>query len=155
MARILFVSTYPPQECGIATYTRALIRGIETVHPDGVCHVAVPLEMNEPDLPADKRVYMTFRGDTPESYRRVAERINESDYDAVWLQHEFGIFSGEWGRNILELCRALTKPLITTLHTVMPNPPAEARDITRDLVESSHAVTVMVDIARGILAMNT
>jgi len=152
MARILFLSTYPPQECGIATYTRALIRGIETVHPDGVCHVAVPLDGNQTVLPFGTRTYLTFKGETPEAYAAIAERINKSNYDVVWLQHEFGIFSGEWGCNVLELCRALRKPLITTLHTVMENPPEPARDITRKLIRMSDAVTVMVDVARSLLA---
>jgi glycosyltransferase involved in cell wall biosynthesis len=152
MARILFISTFPPQECGIATYTRALIRGIEDVHPEGVCHVAVPLEGNQAVLPFGKRTFLTFSGETAAEYRQVAEKINRSDYDAVWLQHEFGIFSGEWGRNVLELCRALRKPLITTLHTVIEEPPAPAREITRELVRLSVAVTVMVDVARTLLA---
>lgn len=152
MARILFISTYPPQECGIATYTRALIRGIESVHPDGVCHVAVPLEGNQSVLPFGKRTYMTFGGETAAEYGEVAEQINRSDYDAVWLQHEFGIFSGEWGCNVLELCRTLKKPLITTLHTVLDEPPEPAREITRELVKLSTAVTVMVDVARTLLA---
>jgi len=152
MARILFLSTFPPQECGIATYTRALIRGIETVHPDGVCHVAVPLDGNQPVLPFGKRTFLTFGGQTPEYYREVAEKINRSDYDVVWLQHEFGLFSGDCGSNVLELCGALKKPLITTLHTVMENPPEPYREITRELVRLSETVTVMVDIARGLLA---
>ncbi len=152
MARILFLSTYPPQECGIATYTRALIRGIETVHPDSVCHVVVPLDGNQPVLPFGKRTYLTFQGDTPEVYGEIAEKINRSYYDVVWLQHEFGIFSGEWGCNVLELCRRLEKPLITTLHTVMEEPPGPAREVTRELVRLSDVVTVMVDVARSLLA---
>jgi len=152
MAGILFLSTFPPQECGIATYTRALIRGIETVHPGGVCHVAVPLDGNQTVLPFGKRTFLTFKGETPAAYREVAQEINQSDYDVVWLQHEFGIFSGDWGRNVLTLCRELKKPLITTLHTVMEDPPEPAREITRELVRMSAAVTVMVDVARGLLA---
>src|SRR3546814_5727180 len=61
------------------------------------------------------------------SYRAAAEAINESGADAVWLQHEFGIFGGPAGGMILELVERIAAPLIITLHTVLEKPSADQR----------------------------
>src|SRR3546814_6199105 len=59
------------------------------------------------------------------SYRAAAEAINDSGADAVWLQHEFGIFGGPAGGMILELVERIAAPLIITLHTVLEKPSAD------------------------------
>jgi len=148
--KILFISTYPPQECGIATYTRALVRGVEEYNGGVECAIAVPENGGFP-VEARKKIVHVIRNGGPYSYAQAARWINNSSYDVVWLQHEFGLFAGKWGRDIVTLCRHLRKPLITTLHTVMHDPDPDARDITRQLVQMSSAVMVMANTAVKIL----
>ena len=150
MLRILFVSTYPPQECGIATYTRALVRGIEEQYGAATCMIAVPENGTRPVGTNDKIAYV-IEGGGQYSYAKAAHWINNSSCDVVWLQHEFGLFGGPQGKDVLTLCRHLRKPLITTLHTVMQDPPPAAREITRQIVQMSSAVTVMARTGLEIL----
>ena len=150
MLRILFISTYPPQECGIATYTRALVRGVEEHCGTASCMIAVPENGTYP-VRSDDRIAYVIRGGGQYSYARAAQWINNSSCDVVWLEHEFGIFSGQHGKDVLTLCRHLKKPLITTLHTVMQEPHSGAREITRQLVQMSSAVTVMANTGLQIL----
>ena len=150
MLRILFVSTYPPQECGIATYTRALVRGVEEDNGGAECMIAVPENGGFP-VQARKKIVHVVRNRGPYAYAQAAKWINESSCDVVWLQHEFGIFTGKCGRDIVTLCRHLRKPLVTTLHTVMYDPQPEEKEITRQLVQMSSAVMVMANAAVKIL----
>lgn len=150
MLKILFISTYPPQECGIATYTRALVRGVEEENGGAECSVVVP-ENGEFPVQARKKIVHVIRNGGPYSYAQAAQWINNSGCDVVWLQHEFGLFTGKWGRDVVTLCRHIRKPLVTTLHTVMHDPPPEAREITRQIVQMSSAVMVMANTAVKIL----
>src|SRR3546814_2592445 len=73
------------------------------------------------------------------SYRAAAEAINESGADAVWLQHEFGIFGGPAGGMILELVERIAAPLIITLHTVLEKP-RDRKSTRLNSVTNAHLV---------------
>jgi len=150
MLRILFVSTYPPQECGIATYTRALVRSIEEENGTADCMIAVP-ENGAANVMPGKKIVHVIRDGGPYSYAQAAQLINNSSCDVVWLQHEFGIFTGKWGRDVVTLCRHLRKPMIMTLHTVMSDPEPEAKEVKRQLIQMSSAVIVMAKTAASML----
>jgi len=81
------------------------------------------------------------------TYRLAADFLNEADIDVINLQHEYGIFGGEWGEHVLELCRNLTKPVVSTFHTVLRKPPRKAREIGKELAELSSVVVVTIDSA--------
>src|SRR3546814_10423834 len=85
------------------------------------------------------------------SYRAAAEAINDSGADAVWLQHEFGIFGGPAGGMILELVERIAAPLIITLHTVLEKPSADQRAVMARLVERASKLVVMSEFGRGTL----
>jgi len=86
-----------------------------------------------------------------DSYVRTARNLSAGGVDAVNLQHEFGIFGGEWGVYVLRLVERLRLPLVTTLHTVLPEPPPVAAAVIRALYEHSAAVVVMTRSAVEIL----
>ena len=109
------------------------------------------LEHAAPDITAST-VAMTNRGftcDYPESvgfavndqvigdYLRAADYISAADFDAVSLQHEFGIFGGEAGGHIIALLDRLTAPVVTTFHTVLAKPSAARRCSTRMILPGS------------------
>src|SRR3546814_2812146 len=87
----------------------------------------------------------------PASYRAAAEAINQSGADAVWLQHEFGIFGGPAGGMILELVDRIAAPLIVTLHTVLEKPGADQRAVMARLVERASKLVVMSESGRETL----
>jgi glycosyltransferase involved in cell wall biosynthesis len=85
------------------------------------------------------------------SYVTAAGFLNESNVDVVSLQHEFGIFGGEWGEYVLDLCRNLEPPLVTTFHTVLPQPNEKALEIVREISRLSSTVVVTIESAKKLL----
>jgi glycosyltransferase involved in cell wall biosynthesis len=96
-------------------------------------------------------VRLQIHEDVVEEYRAAAQALNRSDAHVVNLQHEFGIFGGEWGEHVLELVEALDRPLVVTLHTVLPDPPPRARRVVRTLCRKAAAVVVMSPSAVDLL----
>src|SRR5579871_4609046 len=86
-----------------------------------------------------------------EDYIDAADALNAGQFDAVCLQHEYGIFGGEAGAHILALLSRLTMPVVTTLHTVLARPTPAQRNVLRRIVELSSVVVVMAVKARELL----
>ena len=145
---IAFVSTYPPRECGIATFTRDLTRAM-VMRDHTRQNVIVPIENDE------RRLYpgMLYKINQHEqkSYTSASNFLNGSAVDVLSLQHEFGIFGGEWGEYVLDLCRTLEMPFVTTFHTVLRKPQEKVRRIVREISRMSSKVVVTIESAAKIL----
>ena len=76
-------------------------------------------------------------------YIKAAEFLNGAGFDIVSLQHEYGIFGGEAGGNIIELLSRLEMPVVTTLHTVLAKPTPRQHDVMRRITDMSAKVVVM------------
>jgi glycosyltransferase involved in cell wall biosynthesis len=146
--RIGCVSTYPPRACGIATFTRDLTRAM-LIRGQIDRAVVVPIEDNGTRYPAS--ITRTIDQHNRRSYISAANFLNESDIDLVSLQHEFGIFGGEWGEYVLDLCRNIDLPLVTTFHTALRNPSGKTREIVREISQTSKAVVVTITSAADML----
>ena len=97
------------------------------------------------------KVKQQIRQDFEEDYVQAAKYVNSSRVDAVSVQHEFGIYGGEWGKHILSFLRKVDKPVITTLHTVQPDFEPKARNVMKEILDLSRAIVVMAGAAKGIL----
>jgi glycosyltransferase involved in cell wall biosynthesis len=93
----------------------------------------------------------TITADDPAAYRAAAEEIEASGAEAIWLQHEFGIFGGVAGCEILELVSATSLPLILTLHTVLEEPSEEQEAVLGRLIARASRTIVMARAAADIL----
>jgi glycosyltransferase involved in cell wall biosynthesis len=78
--------------------------------------------------------------------------VNSSDVDVVNIQHEFGIFGGEWGSHLISFLETLRKPVITTLHTLHPNLKLKGQRVLKKILSRSDAILVMADVATQVLA---
>ena len=148
--RIAFLSTYTPRECGIATFTKDLIDSISLL---GVFAPARVISVNEvaTTYVYNIKVKQQIRQNFEEDYLQAARYVNSSRVDAVSLQHEFGIYGGEWGKYVLSFLRNVDRPVITTLHTVQPDFEPEARNVLKEILDLSSAVVVMAGAAKEIL----
>jgi len=147
---IAYLSTYPPRECGIATFTKDLADSVEKL---GKFKPPILIAINDKEKKYnyDKRVKWQIERNDINSYLKVAKEINSSDVDVVNLQHEFGLFGGDYGEYVLDFLDAIKKPVITTLHTVHEEFEPKAISTLKKIVLKSATVVVIAKIALAIL----
>jgi len=152
--RVGFVSTYPPRECGIASYTRDLSLALLM---QGHTRENVIVAINEEggNLYSDKNVRSTIDQNIRDSFEAAASFLNDSNVSVTSVQHEYGIFGGEWGEYALDLYANLEKPIVTTFHTVLANPPERALRVLIELAEMSEGVVVTIESAAKLLEDQT
>lgn len=147
------VSTYPPREDGIATYTRDLIEAICTQPSRVTAQIAA---ITDPDAfyAYPRQVRWEIEQGNPDSYAEIGCTLSQVNVEVISLQHEFGLY-GIWGDPLEDhtpfLLQALHKPVVTTLHTVLPQPRPDIRAAVRKLCAHSAHVVVMVNLAAKIL----
>ncbi|MFC0202671.1 glycosyltransferase family 4 protein [Novosphingobium soli] len=148
-ARIALVGNFAPRQCGIATFTTDVFEKLREFHPE----IAVDVHaLDDPREPLSyEGVAGTITCDDAEDYARAARQINEAGVDAVWLQHEYGIFGGPDGEMVLHFVDRLAAPLVLTLHTVLSEPSERQRAILHHLITRSSRIMVMSRQSRDIL----
>jgi glycosyltransferase involved in cell wall biosynthesis len=144
MANLAFVSTYPPQLCGIATFTADLAAATGS-------HALVSLWPPGWSDPFETNVAHHIRRDVPGDYLRAARWLDDSGADVVSIQHEYGIWGGPDGAHVLDFVRALRTPSVATLHTVLQRPTSSQRRILTELVGAAAATVVMSISAAELL----
>lgn len=141
------LSTYPPTQCGLATFTRALVEGIAEVRggPEGIGVVRVVDRIDDiPDVDRPEVVGAAVPGGP--GWELAADVL--STFDIVSVQHEYGIYGENDGEAVVELLDRLTVPVVTTLHTVQNGPDAHRATLLRQIAVRSTAVLVTSESAR-------
>jgi len=139
-----FVSTYPPTVCGLATFTASLRSAIASTRGSSRGLGVLRQVDDVRDVWGYDSVHVHRRGD-PWSLRAGVRHLNT--FDAVSLQHEFGIYGGTDGREVLDLVDRLDVPVATTFHTMLADPTTNQRDIIERLSAGSERVVVMSETA--------
>src|SRR3989442_2963177 len=139
---VCFVATYPPRECGIATFTSDLRRAI-CERPNGAKASIIAITNTASGYKYPSETVFEIRQNELSDYRLAAEYANSSGADVVCLQHEFGIFGGRDGRYAIEFLERLRKPVVTALHTVLQQPsPGLRESLVRVAQASDHLVVL-------------
>ncbi|ABW10001.1 glycosyl transferase group 1 [Parafrankia sp. EAN1pec] len=169
-----FLSTYPPTQCGLATFTAALFDELNSPAPGassgvvrlldatdragvvraGATRAGATAEPAEPVARPPGRSGGAGRpvlvGDlvagTPGGPRAAARLLN--GFDVVVVQHEYGVYGGPDGDEVLAVLDALDVPVIVVLHTVLVKPTSHQRHVLESVVASADAVVVMTETAR-------
>ncbi|GGK80996.1 glycosyltransferase [Mangrovihabitans endophyticus] len=143
-----FLSTYPPTQCGLATFNAAL--GTHLNAGSGRSGVVRLLAGDDKGgLTVDRsapRVVHTWPTDRPDGWVAAANALNR--FDVVIVQHEYGIYPGDAGQEVLPLLRAVKAPTIVVLHTVLSTPDPLQRSVLERVVAAADAVVTMTDTAR-------
>lgn len=146
-----FLSTYPPRECGLATFTQDLVTQLSKIASTSRFKI---IAVSNESLQYDDKVIMELGQNFRESYRQTASRLNNSDIELLVIEHEFGIYGGERGEYLLDLIDNLQIPFITTLHTVLPAPDDKQRHILNVLGQKGDKIITMarntVDILENV-----
>jgi glycosyltransferase involved in cell wall biosynthesis len=144
IAKTAFVSTYPPQRCGIATFTAELATAVGNAEI-----VALQPPEKQGFYPAE--VGYRVARDEPSDYLGAAQWIDSRSFDVVSVQHEYGIWGGRDGEYVLDFVDALSTPFVATLHTVLLHPTPSQRTILKRLVRASAETVVMSTSAAELL----
>ena len=148
--RVALVGNFSPKKCGIATFTTDLSEQLSIHHPEIAVDVHALDDAHEPlEYPG---IENTIIRDDPASFATAARRINEAGVDAVWVQHEYGIFGGPDGEMVCDFVDRLAAPLILTCHTVLAKPSERQGAIMRHLVTRASRIMVMSPHGRDLLA---
>ncbi|OYW46863.1 MAG: glycosyl transferase family 1 [Sphingomonadales bacterium 32-68-7] len=147
--RIALVGTFVPRKCGIATFTHDVFEKLGRFHP------GVQVDVYALDDPRAPLAYEGIAGTIDQadaaSYARTARLINDSAVDAIWLQHEYGIFGGADGEMVCDLVDRIAAPLILSPHTVLAEPSERQRAILCRLIERASRIMVMSRHSRDLL----
>lgn len=150
--RVAYLGTYLPRKCGIAAFTYELITAIDRYTNPLAPGIVIAVNDEDLDYNYGPRVGYQLKDDEVSSYLEAAEAINDSQIDLVNVQHEYGIFGGRHGEHLLAFLKGVRKPVVTTMHTVMPDPSPHVRELTDEIIAHSEAVVVMAKAAKAILA---
>ncbi|MFZ5893427.1 MAG: glycosyltransferase family 4 protein [Myxococcota bacterium] len=148
---IAMLGNYLPRRCGIATFTTDLSDTISAELPEVDCFV-VAMNDSGRTYAYGKRVRFELAESDVACYRRAADFLNVNGVDVLSLQHEYGIFGGKAGSHVLTLLRDLRMPLVSTLHTILPEPNPIQRKVMDELVWLSERIIVMSSHAAELLS---
>lgn len=159
LTHLVHFSSYLPKRCGIATYSAALIKTLESRFAD-LKNVVVAIDNKEDGYHYSSIVKFHFWDKDQESYKKAADFINRSGGQLVDIQHEFGLYGSQVnpytlgeddGQNFLLFLKSLKKPAITTLHMVYKNSPKHHLKIVQEICQRSSHLVVLAEIAKKFL----
>ena len=150
---ILYVSTFPPRECGIATFTNDIVTSMDKLFSKYTKSKVLAMDHDVTSIynyPND--VIAEINDSDLQDYIDAAKKINDNEnIKLVNIQHEFGIFGGEHGSYLIAFLEIINKPIIVTFHSVLPSPNEELKKVVQSLAEKCVCLVVMNTIAIDIL----
>ena len=150
--KMVIVSSYPPRECGLATFSMDIVKAIAAIFGTTLPVEICALQNENTKLKYSTEVTSILRTSHVENYRKAAHKINErDDVGLVCIQHEFGLFGGVYGEYLLGFLLALDKPVITIFHSVIPNPDEKRKIIVQTISNLSDKIVVLTDNSKDIL----
>jgi glycosyltransferase involved in cell wall biosynthesis len=145
--KVCFVGTYPPTRCGLATFTQSLMQAMT---PPGTTRTAGVVRVLEaPEPPRGTEVVAEWIASDPASRDRALAAMRT--YDVAILQHEYGIYPGADGEDVVGFLRACPIPAVVVLHTVLVEPTLHQRKVLDQVMELADAVVVPTHAARARL----
>ena len=149
--KILFITSYPPRECGIATYSQDLITALNKKFSNsfniGIC----ALESEDEKHDYTSEIEYILNVDNPGSFASLAKNINDDpDIRIVMIQHEFGFFEKKKDE-FVQFLSDLTKSVVIVFHTVLPHPNESLKENVQEISGLVESIVVMTNSSAGIL----
>ena len=151
LVEILFVTSYPPRECGIATYSQDLIKSINNKFSDSFSIKVCALESGDDIHSYPAEVKYVLRTSISSEYEKLVLKINNNQkIKVVLIQHEFGFYKKQEGA-FLQFLYELSKPVVIVFHTVLPHPDQELKRKIKAIATVSASIIVMTNRSADIL----
>lgn len=150
---IVYLSTYPPRECGIATFTHDLATAFNNLYnPITKAHVVALNENQTTHYNYPPLVFSEMAANNIGNYVTLAEHINrDHSIKLIHIQHEFGIFGGECGDYLIPFLQVVKKPVVITFHSVLTKPDDYIRSTVNCISKNARAIVVMNTISKATL----
>ncbi|HWP97467.1 MAG TPA: glycosyltransferase family 4 protein [Syntrophomonadaceae bacterium] len=147
---IVNIGTYPPKQCGIATFSMDLRKSLQMNGHD-VRIISVSEEASEYVYPSE--VIFNIRQQHKQDYIKAANLINSSSFiDMVIIQHEYGIYGSREGELVMELAKLLHRPYVLVTHTVLPQPSKHQKQVLNYLCHRASGIVCMTRRSANLLA---
>ena len=151
LAEILFITSYPPRECGIATYSQDLIKALNNKFSNALSLKVCALETGKTNYPYPREVKYILNTSVAVAYEKLAATINKDHHiKIVLIQHEFGFFR-EQEQSFLQFLYEITKPVVIAFHTVLPHPDEPLKAKIKSIAAVCESIIVMTHNSEGIL----
>jgi glycosyltransferase involved in cell wall biosynthesis len=151
LAEVLFITSYPPRECGIATYSQDLIKTLNNKFSNSLSIKVCALESGDVNFQYTDEVKYVLKTSLADRYGRLALKINkDSRIRIVLIQHEFGFFKKQ-EQAFLQFLTGLTKPVVVEFHTVLPHPDELLKSTIKSIATACESIIVMTHNSAGIL----
>ncbi|RYY24963.1 MAG: glycosyltransferase [Sphingomonadales bacterium] len=147
---LALIGNFLPRKCGLATFTTDTYNALKLRYPELQVDVYA-MDDNVAVYDYPKAVTASIPQNDRAAYLGAARAIEASGAQALWIQHEYGIYGGAAGEFLIALIDRLTIPVIATLHTVLERPNADERRVMEALLRRSSRVIVMAERGRDIL----
>jgi len=151
--KVLFMSTFPPRECGIATFCQDLYNALLAQY-EGPFSFEVCALQEGVQAPGIYPNHVTYRLDTEDidAYLELAQTLNRDDaIEAIIIQHEFGLFGGAYGSDLLTFLFSIEKPISIVFHTVLPEPNPFLKMVVERIADLVTSIVVMTHTSAELL----
>lgn len=154
LPEILFITSFPPRQCGIATYSQDLVNALNNQFEESFQCSICALESEIENHIYDQVPKFILDTDAPNAFTKLAFKINKDEnIKLVVMQHEFGFFAGN-EKEFTEFFSCISKPIVFVFHTVLPKPNADLQAKVRKMATIASSVIVMTESAANILIMD-
>jgi len=151
LAEILVITSYPPRECGIATYSEDLIKVLNHKFSNSFSIKVCAMESNGTTYDYPDEVKFILKTSIAAEYKQLAQKINkDKKIGIVLIQHEFGFFHVQ-EQAFLEFLNLLSKPVVIVFHTVLPNPDEKFKLNVQHIAAACESIIVMTNTSAEIL----
>lgn len=151
LPEVLFITTFPPRECGIATYSQDLILALNNKFKKSFTIKIAALESENEKHHYKEDIYAVLETDNPKSYLALAKNINTNTaIEIVLVQHEFGLFRNN-ETDFISFLKLIHKPKIVVCHTVLPHPNEQLKKQVQEINTAVEAFIVMTNTSSKIL----
>lgn len=148
---ILFITSYPPRECGIATYSQDLIKALNNKFSSALSIKVCALETGEANYVYSDEVNYILNTSIADEYKKLSNGIHKDHrIKIVLIQHEFGFFKAQ-EQAFMQFLFDLSKPIVVVFHTVLPHPDELLKSKIKSIAAICESIIVMTHNSAGIL----
>ncbi len=151
LAEILLITSYPPRECGIATYSQDLIKALNNKFSNSLSIKVCALETGDANYIYTNEVKYILNTSESAGFEKLASKINkDNSIKIVLIQHEFGFYRMQ-EQSFQNFLYKLTKPIVIVFHTVLPYPDEQLKLNINNIAAACESIVVMTHNSAGIL----